>query len=318
MLTEKEIVESYENGRCPFCDSDNVDVAIKCSFYGGYTIQCEGYFDGACAYCATKDREVDQDVYLCWDCHQGYNFRVKRVVTDQFLYCMDPGSAFRYNIGKSKELCAQYPEQSVVMAVSAVESYFRDRFVSIVNSNSKYKFGELFAKEPDFKSLDRVKELYVKAFGLNIKHILDQADPDIFRNLAKIVTVRNLLMHNCGKINGHAISCLGLNSEKRDEYLGTSIKVTEDIAKRSMGYIESAIFAIESEIDVILNLNENSDGRSFENFYAESSRKEGKETGAGIREEEWEDKPQKSLPSTGSRLILFLKFGGSANNDSDL
>jgi len=103
LLTEEDVFESFENGRCPFCGSEDFSVVIICPFYGGYTTGCEGCFDGACAYCAPEDREIDQDVYMCWDCHKGYNFRKKCVVTDQFIHYLGPGNAFRQNIEKLKE-----------------------------------------------------------------------------------------------------------------------------------------------------------------------------------------------------------------------
>lgn len=47
-----------------------------------------------------------------------------------------------------------------------------------------------------------------------------------------------------------ALSLLGLNSdEKRKKYLGAPINVTEDRARQSINDIETAILAIEKEID---------------------------------------------------------------------
>lgn len=162
MLTEGDFSRSLKEGKCPFCGSENIDIAISCSFYGGYVLDCEGYFDGSCAYCDPEHRESDPDVYLCGDCYKGYNLKTQKIVTDLFLYSPTPGHTFRHNIDKSKQLCAQFPEQSIIMVVSAMESYFHDKFVTIVNSNSKYKFGELFAKDQNFQNIVGLTHLRFK------------------------------------------------------------------------------------------------------------------------------------------------------------
>lgn len=244
LLDEDEIRTSYEGGTCPFCNSRNIFNAVYCTGYEGFICECEND-SGACKYCFSDDQEPLQDVYLCGDCYKGYDLRVNLPIQDLFLYRINPGNAFEHNIIKAIELCTQFPDQSITMAVSALDSYFYDRFVSIVNSNSRYKFGELFAKSQSFQNLGKVNELYKKAFDIDIKRILNAVDPDLYTKITRIVAVRNVIIHNAGIIDKQLVSTI----PQFGENIGSRIHIDETLARKSIKHIDDAVKAIEKKID---------------------------------------------------------------------
>ena len=91
----------YSEGKCPFCDSENLvssdnDDIVKCTGYenGGYLseVSCETYGhdgDGVCDTCGETNEyplrgDIKGDVYLCEDCHHGVNFTKMELITDLF------------------------------------------------------------------------------------------------------------------------------------------------------------------------------------------------------------------------------------------
>lgn len=67
---EKKLLESYENGKCPFCNSEIIGNPIKCPDYG-YVFECGG--EKACKYCV-EDEKPNPDIYWCEECSTGYDF----------------------------------------------------------------------------------------------------------------------------------------------------------------------------------------------------------------------------------------------------
>jgi hypothetical protein len=63
-----------------------INNAIWCSEYSGYILECEANSEGACKYCLCENVEPNPDVYLCAKCYKGYDFKVKCVITERFLY----------------------------------------------------------------------------------------------------------------------------------------------------------------------------------------------------------------------------------------
>lgn len=245
MLNEKEIKDSYDEGICPFCGSDEIEIATNCIGYGGYVYLCEGETDGACKYCNYEDRKGDPDILLCNNCSKGYNFKKNEFITDILSYIINPGRAFSSNIEKAKELQKEYPNQAIVMAVSAMESFFEDRFISIMNSNSRYEVGELLAKKYNFQNIEFAKKAYKEVFDLNIKEIIDTNNINLFNYIKKATSVRNVIIHNAGKIDRQALNNLKLD----DSYLGANVEVNTETAEKTIEYIETAISSIKKEID---------------------------------------------------------------------
>lgn len=69
---EKKLLESYENGKCPECNSEIIGHPVKCPDYG-YVLECGE--DRACKWCSVEDTEPNPDIYWCEDCASGYNFK---------------------------------------------------------------------------------------------------------------------------------------------------------------------------------------------------------------------------------------------------
>lgn len=67
---EQKLRESYDNGKCPFCNSEIIDNPIRCPDYG-YVFECGE--ENACKYCV-EDKEPDPNIYWCEECSKGYNF----------------------------------------------------------------------------------------------------------------------------------------------------------------------------------------------------------------------------------------------------
>lgn len=245
MLTKEEIKDSYDKGICPFCDSDEIGLATKCIGYAGYVYQCEGYTDGACKYCNTEDRKEYSYILLCNNCNKGYNLKTNEFITDILSYSMNIGRAFYFNIEKAKELQTDYPNQAIVMAVAAMESFLEDTFISIIDSNSRYKVGESLAKRYSFQNIEIAKDAYLKAFGLNIKEITNESDENLFQNIRRCTSVRNVIIHNAGKIDKQALN----NLELDEKFIGADVEASTEIAEKTIRLVTTLVKDIKEEIN---------------------------------------------------------------------
>jgi hypothetical protein len=97
--------KKYMEGKCPFCDSDELATSedgrlVFCTGYekGGYISleSCEAYGearDGYCKYCVDEEnvnREIVKgSAFLCEHCGHGVNFDKQELITDLFTHSDD-------------------------------------------------------------------------------------------------------------------------------------------------------------------------------------------------------------------------------------
>lgn len=242
VISQEDIANSFNDGKCPFCDSDNIQEAIPCNGYDGYVTADACDSDGACKYCVNDDQD-DTNLLMCLNCYKGYNFKTKEVITDRFLYSIDPGTDFTYNINEAIKLHKNFPNQAIVMAISAMESYFKCRFDSIIKSDSKYANP---SKNYNFQNIKYIQEAYKETFDFDVGIILQKIDLDIYKQISIISAVRHLMIHCAGRIDKKSLSTLKLS----EDHIGELVEVKPEDAMKSIKLIKNVIRAVEAEIDI--------------------------------------------------------------------
>jgi len=99
---ETKLKESYENGECPFCKSEEIYHPIICPDYG-YVFECEGE---ACKYCVEENKDSNQDIYLCVKCSKGYDFKERYEISMNKTKLKGTQTTLPIGADKEKEKCS--------------------------------------------------------------------------------------------------------------------------------------------------------------------------------------------------------------------
>jgi len=149
-------------------------------------------------------------------------------------------------------------EQTIVTAVSAYETFWKDLLISLIGKNRSVeeKFFEILNKEVKYESIrdyddvheamgeivattlrrtdmSELEKVYARIFGRDL-HLLSTMDSD---KLRKFFEIRHIIVHNAGHID--------LKFKKR---VGTGQKIG-DLIELNKGFVDKCIVIMERSVD---------------------------------------------------------------------
>lgn len=142
-------------------------------------------------------------------------------------------------------------QMEIIELASIVEVIFRDYFEALMfinNLNSNSHTNNYIVKiikknnSNDFMNVEKANNIYKKAFNVNIREELDK---DIWNDLIDIVTLRNMMIHNNGRVDEKF-----KNSPTFNRYLdrveGTLIRIEDSDIVKFLGSVISAVTTISN------------------------------------------------------------------------
>lgn len=145
-------------------------------------------------------------------------------------------------------------QMELIELASIIEVIFRDYFEALFcinNFGEKGKYTNYIKKVfnrhhgNDFMNIDKANSIYKKAFGINLKAELDA---EVWNDLIDIVNLRNMMVHNNGKVDAH-FKTTPSNSRLGNKIEGNLFKLEyEDVSK----YLESVVTAVTKITDIFL------------------------------------------------------------------
>lgn len=129
--------------------------------------------------------------------NEEHQSRIIRVEIDEEIRVADhaasfvvPFDAFRHNVKLAEKLANSFPEMSLVMIVSALETYFKQELRDF-NDFTKYLVKN---KKLRFQSYEEMKEIFKKGVGVS----LPELDPNAWEVIAEYVPKRHRIVHHAG------------------------------------------------------------------------------------------------------------------------
>ncbi len=160
-------------------------------------------------------------------------------------------------------------QMEIVELASIIEVFFRDYFEALLfinNLNSSSNTNNYIVKtikkdnSNDFMNIEKSNNIYKKAFNINIREKLDK---DIWNDLLDIVSLRNMMIHNNGRVD-ERFSNSPTFKRYSDRVTGTLIRIEDsDIAK----LLNSVITAVTDISNVFLEKYFVERNSTIANFY---------------------------------------------------
>ena len=165
-----------------------------------------------------------------------------------------------------KELKSDYPDyeewllaydcyqMEIIELASIIEVVFRDYFEALLfinhsgeNPNYASYVKKIIDKHTgnDFMNIEKANTSFKKAFEINLKECIDK---DVWNDLVDIVNLRNMMVHNNGRVDEHfktTPTFSRLNSHVEDKLFRPE---DSDIGQ----YLESVILAVENITNIYL------------------------------------------------------------------
>lgn len=130
-----------------------------------------------------------------------------------------------------------FQQQAVVIAVTALESYLRDRYIIEKYNNEPYEEIEkrILECKKSFQNPKLITNLYKK---MGIEDVLNLTGHK--ENIIKIIEVRHTIVHRGGKINDKLCDKLGISKK---EWSGKNI---QDFFEQNANFVTEGINSIEN------------------------------------------------------------------------
>ena len=235
-----------------------------------------------CPYCGTiyvipRDKKLHKTDSLNYCTHCGRGSTTDNIIT-QISRFIRINSINRLGLKTAKEthpdtedwlLAYDCYQMEIIELASIVEVFFRDYFEAMIfinNLNSNSHTNNYIVKtikkdtSNDFMNIEKANNIYKKAFGINIREELDK---DIWNDLIDIVSLRNMIVHNNGRVDEKFKSSSTFNRYS-DRVTGSLIRIEDsDIAK----LLKPVITAITNISNVFLDKYFVERNSTVANFY---------------------------------------------------
>ena len=207
----------YYNKYIAFCEIIGKKPCSFESFFSNMHRRHIQMYQTCCPFCGyiaveffDKTKIKDNSIDFCRNCGRDsllVNFTKQ---TDRFMRIQN---LIDYGLAKYKEnhpntseieLKNDCIQMEITELASIIEVFFRDYFEALTfikmdgSTNSFIKETILKSANNDFMNIEKANPLFKKAFGIDLKN---QLKPDIWNDLVDIANIRNMMVHNNGKID---------------------------------------------------------------------------------------------------------------------
>ncbi|MFA4957564.1 MAG: hypothetical protein WC556_11415 [Candidatus Methanoperedens sp.] len=166
----------------------------------------------------------------------GLNIQSPTVVIDFIINIFR--KTIKPQIDKHLDINTQtFQQQAVVIAVTALESYLRDRYIIEKYKNKSNE--EIEKRILEFKKVCQSPEFITKMYKeLGIEDVLNLTGNK--ENIIKIIQIRHIIVHRGGEINVQLCDKLGI---PKREWLGKNI---QDFFENDVDFVNESINRIEN------------------------------------------------------------------------
>lgn len=165
-------------------------------------------------------------------------------------------------------------QMEIVELTSIIEVVFRDIFEALlfINGFNKtttyYKYVNKIVQQQngnDFMNVDKANNHYKKAFGINLKDLLEE---QVWNDLIDMVVLRNMMIHNNGRMD-ERFKSTPTYMRLQDHVEGDLFRLEDtDLAK----YLKSVIVAVSKITDIYLEKYYIHRNATVANFYFNNSK----------------------------------------------
>lgn len=232
-----------------------------------------------CPFCKTvlimhkeKNEISNHGFNYCVNCGRGsiidnIRIQISRFIRIKEMNRIGLNEIEKKNLTTEKWILGYDSYQSEIIALSSIiEIVLRDYFESLIYiSTMGFKNDYINAiiqqnTKTDFMNIERANTNYKKAFNINIK---DHIDSEVWTNLIDIVNLRNMIVHNNGRIDNHFQKTKTYDRLK-DKVQGSFFKLEdEDINK----YLDSTIKSISTITELYIEEYFEKRGSIIANYY---------------------------------------------------
>ena len=202
-----------------YCLNNNIALLNKEKFFKDINKIDINIYQLCCPYCGfvkamihDKTRHPNMNLNFCGNCGTG---SVSFNINNQLLRL---NQISEINSIGLKALKKNYKDVDIILGVGSFQmeiivltsilesmlwTYFKALF-RLYNVNIRQSFSDKILKNYNnnsFMNIDKTNQIFKETFGINIKKIFDSSDKSIWKNLLEITSMRNVIVHNNGKLD---------------------------------------------------------------------------------------------------------------------
>lgn len=273
----------YYKSYCDFCSHRGRKPLTIDEFYSNMHRRRIQLFQVCCPYCGSinlviHDKKISGKggYNYCHNCGRASAVENIKEQISRFMriHNINTTGLKTMAIGRkeSKEWLLAYDcyQMELISLASIIEVLLRDYFEALIFINnlgvSNSYIKKVIKKHTgnDFMNIEKANNNFKKAFGIDIKKALDT---NIWLDLLDIVTLRNMMIHNNGRVDSQ-FKTTSTYIRNKDKVIGNLYKLEEnDISK----YLESVVLGIADISNLFLENYYNLRSKVIANYYFNSN-----------------------------------------------
>jgi hypothetical protein len=262
-----------------YCNSISRKPLSKKDFYTNMHYRRIQLYQLCCPYCGSivtilSDKRMSESgtYNYCFNCGKEYVVELIKNKAAKFYSLL---TTIEVGLEKRKEvfpdtdewiLAYEFYQVEIVELASIIEVVFRDYFEALLFVE-KNGLDDQFIKKiiqkytgNDFMNIEKASNDYKKAFGIDLKNILDV---EVWMTLEDIVNLRNMIVHNNGRIDAR-FKTTKTFSRNKTNIVGDLYKLDKDTI---MKYFANLIIAMADISNIFLNRYKASVNSTIANYY---------------------------------------------------